>query len=239
MSLSRLSLLAWLLLLLSSSFLLAVNLSHWMLPGRSGLTRNGLAGPLDRAGRAEQASLLPLDGRRAIHPALGLGCRSLRKTTSYMLTVASLRRITFPRTAPVRCSPQISDQAQSMTPFGPAVAYGPELRRAGNSEWRFPQHVQITAYLQPGRNVIAVFAQSPSRSGAQFAIQGEILGEGQRVAIPAKAQDWKTSTVSSPISGHAMVFAPDRGAGLAAGEDRRTHRPEFLCDGARRLSGKR
>ena len=30
----------------------------------------------------------------------------------------------------------------------------------------------------------------------------------------------------------AMVFAPDRDAGLAAGEDRRADRPEPLCDGA-------
>ena len=197
---SRLSLLARLLLLLSSSFLLAVNLSHWMLPGRSGLTSMDWPvhwiEPDVPSKRAFYRSTIdvpftPLWGWVAI------------AAEDYIVYInghtAASNNVSTDSTRPLQS--QISDQAQSMIPFSPAVAYGPELRRAGNSEWRFPQHVQITSYLRPGRNVIGVFMQSPARLGAQFAIQGEILGEGQRVAIPAKAQDWKTSTVSSLISG--------------------------------------
>ena len=197
---ARLSWLARLLLLLSSSFLLAVNLGHWMLPARSGLTSMDWPvhwiEPDAPSKRAYYRSTIDV-------PFTPLWAWVAVAAEDYLLyingRIVASNNVSADSTRPLQS--QISDQAQSMTPFGPAVAYGPELRRAGNAEWRFPQHVQIAPYLQPGRNVIAVFTQSPSQSGAQFAIQGEILGEGQRVDIPTKAQDWKTSVVSSQIGG--------------------------------------
>ena len=197
---SRLSVPARLLLLLSSSLLLAVNLGHWMLPGRSGLTSMNWPvhwiDPATPSDRAYYRSTIDVP----FAPLWAWVAVGAEDYTLYIngRTVAS-NNIATDTTRPLQS--QISEQEQSMTPFGPATAYGPELRRAGNAEWRFPQHVQIASYLRPGQNVIALFTQSPSPFGARFAIQGEILGDGKRVAISSEAKDWKTSTVSSRISG--------------------------------------
>ena len=86
---------------------------------------------------------------------------------------------------------RIKDLAQSLTPFAPAIAYKPEMRRASDEEWRFPIHVQITPYLHPGRNVIALLVESPDK--ARFAVRGEIFGDGRRLEISGNATDWKAA----------------------------------------------
>ena len=200
MSPSRLSMLSRLLLLVSSSLILAVSLGHWVLPGRSGLTSMNWAAHWIKSAEPSDRSHY----RTTIDvPFTPLWAWVAVAAEDYILyingKIVASDNISVDTTRPLQS--QISDQAQSMTPFGPAIAYGPELRRAGNAEWLFPEHVQIASYLHPGRNVLALFVQSPSPSGAQFAIRGEIMADGQSVAIPAQAKDWKTSNVASRISG--------------------------------------
>lgn len=100
----------------------------------------------------------------------------------------------------------VSDSAQSLI-RGQAIgmARAPSLQKRANQGWRMVQLYDITRYLRRGRNLIAVSVQSDGL--ARFAIQGEVLGQGQRQRIPGEADQWKVSLTSDRHQGlewHAL-----------------------------------
>ncbi len=184
----RLTLSVW--LLAFGSLIAALNLSHWVLPDGGGLT--AMTWPVNWIEPNQPVT------RAYYRYTLDVPFQPLWAWVSVAAADQELYvngRVVesnhFTEDSSWTLLHRVSDPAQGLTPFAPSVSYKAELRRAANEEWRFPLHTNINAYLHPGRNVLALFTENPSL--ARFAIQGEIVGDGQHVVISSNARDWRVS----------------------------------------------
>ena len=210
----RLSLSLRIVLVALGSLTLAINLAHWVFPDRSGLT----------AMRWPVSWIEPEEfGKQAYFrstfdvPFNPTWAWIAVAAEDYQIFVNGtlIARNQYTEDNAFALLHRIKDLAQSLTPFAPAIAYKPEMRRASNEEWRFPITSRLLHILHPGRNVIALFVESPDK--ARFAVRGEIFRRWAAAGDLGKRQGLESHfEINRKGNGGLVRSAPEFELGLSA-----------------------
>ncbi len=191
---------------LAVAFLSALFLGHWVLPLRAPLA------PVDPGAEwiTAPASAPRAYFRRTLrvpfiprHAWLSIGADDYELYVNGVLVGRNWHLLN----ASLAFQDKMSQRTQSLTQgrvFESKRA--PELSKSANEEWRAVHFYDITPYLRPGENLLAVAVQGNPRAG--MLVRGAVEGAFGRVEILGNASAWRVGTTAAWSGGRAW-FDPD------------------------------
>ncbi|WP_426993047.1 hypothetical protein [Methylomonas sp. CM2] len=161
--------------LLVASFLIALCLANWLLPIRQGPIRDQMPDGWMGAEHAERRAYFRQTWRLPFKPEHGWVALA---ADDYQLMVngrvVSWNKYSINASLPFQT--RFSDRAQGQVPHSWDMPRNPTSQRAANEEWRVLHYIDITPYLLPGENTLAVYVQSQHLP--RLAIKGEPVARG-------------------------------------------------------------
>ncbi|WGS84669.1 glycosyltransferase family 39 protein [Methylomonas sp. UP202] len=184
--------------LLVASFLIALCLANWLLPIRQGPIRDQMPDGWMGAEHAERRAYFRQTWRLPFKPEHGWVALA---ADDYQLMVngrvVSWNKYSINASLPFQT--RFSDRAQGQVPHSWDMPRNPTSQRAANEEWRVLHYIDITPYLLPGENTLAVYVQSQHLP--RLAIKGGASGEGLRADIDGRAEAWRALDVAANLTG--------------------------------------
>lgn len=196
-------------LLLVFGWVLALHLSSWLMPGRSAPLPAALQGEWIRAPDPGFRAYFRHEFELSFAPEQAW---LILATDDYELFVngVSVSNHRFSTNASLPFTNRMSDRAQSLNPLVAVFPRAPERRRAPNEEWRVGHVIDLTAFLRPGRNLLAISVQSAH--APMFTYRGVIAAPGHRVELNARAADWRaTAAPDRNLNEPWFRFGPEVG----------------------------
>ncbi len=184
---------AWLLI---GSLLIALSMANYLLPLRAGLIEDTMPDGWISASNAErraffrQEIMLPFKPQHAWVALLA---------DDYQLVVngkeVSWNKYSINSSLPFQS--RYADRPQAGLPHSWDIPRNPTSQRAANEEWRMVRYIDLSTVLRPGKNILAVYVQSPDRP--RFAIKGRIIGDGMSAPVGGRADQWRAVPVAKNV----------------------------------------
>lgn len=183
--------------LLIGSMLIAMCLSNWLLPIRHGMLRDEMPDGWMTAEHAKRRAYFRQTLQLSFKPDHGWLAIA---ADDYQLMInghiVSWNVYSVNSATPFLS--RFSDRAQGQIPHSWLIPRNPTSQRASNEEWRVLHYIDITPYLLPGENTLAVFVQSPDIP--RMAIKGGVSGEGLSAKINGRAESWRALDIATTMT---------------------------------------